>query len=64
VIEIDGASHHFEDIMVNDVKRQEILEGLGLSFLRFTESQARFHLDNVVWEIERWVEALEEEDEK
>ena len=50
--------------MVNDVKRQEILEGLGLSFLRFTESQARFHLDNVVWEIERWVEALEEEDEK
>ncbi len=58
VVEVDGASHHFEEIMVNDVERQKVLEGLGLSFLRFTESQARFDLDNVVWEIDRWVEVF------
>jgi len=62
VIEIDGASHHFEDIMVNDVKRQQILEELGLSFLRFTESQARFDLNNVIWEIDKWVEAFEDDE--
>ena len=62
VIEIDGASHHFEDIMVNDVKRQQILEELGLSFLRFTESQVRFDLDNVIWEIEKWVEDFEDDE--
>ncbi len=60
VIEIDGGSHDFDEIMVKDVERQRILEEMGLSFLRFSESQARFDLDNVVWEIEKWVEVFEE----
>ncbi len=58
VIEIDGGSHDFDEIIVKDVERQRVLEEMGLHFLRFTERQVRFDLDNVVWEIERWVEAF------
>lgn len=34
VIEIDGGSHHFEEIMLKDIERQRILEELGMHFFR------------------------------
>ena len=59
VIEIDGGSHLFSEVSVNDAKRQKILEGMGLTLLRFAEQEVRFEMDNVLWEIERWMEAKE-----
>ncbi len=57
VIEIDGGSHLFPEVNINDAKRQKILEEMGLRLLRFTENKTRFNLDKVIWEIERWIEA-------
>lgn len=61
VIEIDGGSHQFDEIMVKDVKRQAILESLGLHFLRFTEQQVRKDIDQVIWQIEGFIENIEDD---
>jgi very-short-patch-repair endonuclease len=60
VIEIDGGSHHIEDIIVKDAERQAILERMGLHLLRFTEKRVRFELPYVVLDIQRHIEALKE----
>jgi very-short-patch-repair endonuclease len=61
VIEIDGGSHHFDEIMVKDVERQAILEDLGLRFLRLTEMDVRKKMDDVIIRIESLIENLENE---
>jgi len=61
VIEVDGGSHHFEEVMVNDVERQKILEQLGMRFLRFSEMDVRKKMDEVLLAIEKTIENLENE---
>ncbi len=39
VIEIDGSQHYFEENMLKDEFRTEILEGYGLKVIRFTNRQ-------------------------
>ncbi len=38
-IEIDGSIHYLEDVKKNDTIRQQTLENLGISFLRFTNTE-------------------------
>jgi len=52
-IEIDGGSHDFK--IGFDQKRQSELENLGVSFLRFTESDAKNHTHGVLNEIKCWI---------
>ena len=52
-IEIDGRSHDFK-IGYDQVRQQE-LENLGVSFLRFSESDAKNYTQSVLTEIERWI---------
>ncbi|MFP8488526.1 endonuclease domain-containing protein [Gracilimonas sp. Q87] len=52
-IEIDGRSHDFK-IGYDQVRQQE-LENLGISFLRFSESDAKQYTQSVLTEIERWI---------
>ena len=52
-IEIDGRSHDFK-IGYDQVRRQE-LENLGVTFLRFTESDTKKYTQNVLTEIEGWI---------
>jgi very-short-patch-repair endonuclease len=55
VIEIDG-SYHFEDEQkIKDKLRQQILEKMDLSFLRFSEQQIRKDMDIVVKAIEQYI---------
>lgn len=61
VIEIDGGSHHFEDVMVNDVERQRILEDMGIRFIRFSEMDVRKRMEEVLLKIEMFIGNLEEE---
>jgi very-short-patch-repair endonuclease len=55
-IEIDGNSHYHDDQQVKDKIRQEILEGLGVKFLRFDDSDVRKDINWVVNEIYCWIE--------
>ena len=51
VIEIDGGSHDYEEAVVEDGKRQQILEELGVSFLRFSDWEVKNVLAFVLGEI-------------
>jgi very-short-patch-repair endonuclease len=54
-IEIDGGSHDFEEIAVNDEIREIQLKSLGIRFLRFKEFEVRKDIKKVLSEIEKWV---------
>ncbi|MEM7548775.1 MAG: DUF559 domain-containing protein [Bacteroidota bacterium] len=58
VIEIDGESHYHNLTQIKDTSRQKILEGFGLSFLRFDDidikRQMHHVLNTIVQFIERW----------
>lgn len=55
VIEVDGGSHHFDDISISDVERQHILEEKGLRFLRFTEQDVRKNMGDVLSQINQFI---------
>jgi len=52
-IEIDGQSH--DGNFAYDMNRQEILENLGIQFIRFSEKEVMQDLDNVLRCIEAWI---------
>jgi very-short-patch-repair endonuclease len=54
-IEIDGNSHNFEDVIINDEKRQKKLEKLGVHFLRFEDREVRKDMANVLRTVELWI---------
>lgn len=47
-IEIDGNSHHIEEVEINDVFRQEKLELLGVHFIRFEDLQVKKNMNDVI----------------
>ncbi len=47
VIEIDGSQHYTEDGLEKDIFRTEILEGVGLKIIRFTNYQIDTNFDGV-----------------
>ena len=60
VIEVDGGSHFFDDILQKDEIKQRELEKLDLTILRLKENEVRFHRTQVVEAICNQVEQLEE----
>lgn len=52
-IEIDGPSHYGRE--TEDMERQEKLESFGVRFLRFSDDEVYYGIDNVCLEIERWI---------
>src|ERR1700754_5137603 len=45
-IEVDGMYHYHEEVFLKDDIRQQKLEGLGVRFLRFTESEMKNDMQN------------------
>ena len=60
VIEVDGGSHDYEDAVVEDGKRQQILEELGVSFLRFSDWEVKNAMSFVLGEIGYFLDDFEE----
>ena len=60
VIEIDGDSHDNEEAVVEDRKRQQILEELGVSFLRFSDWEVKNAMSFVLGEIGYFLDDFEE----
>lgn len=58
VIEVDGSRHYSEEAQIQDRGRQQILEELGLSFLRFDDLDVKFNkafvLSQIYFFIEDW----------
>ena len=55
VIEVDGGYHEEELQKIKDKERQQVLEEMGLNFLRFTDKEVRKNLDNVLKAIENYI---------
>jgi cyclase len=58
VIEVDGSIHNIPEIKEADVIRQEELEKLGCSILRFTNQQVSEKMEDVLQIINEKIEAL------
>ena len=59
-IEIDGNSHHIEEVAVNDVYRQNRLENLGVHFIRFDDLQVKQNMNDVIRCLMGKIEELKE----
>ena len=55
-IEIDGESHDYDEVSVNDVKRQARLEELGVRFLRFDDVEVKKEMKYVLNTIHDWIQ--------
>lgn len=60
IMEIDGAYHFEEEQKVKDSERQQLLEQMGLRFLRFSEQQIRKDMDIVLKEIGKYISEFEQ----
>ncbi|MDR8391330.1 DUF559 domain-containing protein [Aliifodinibius sp. S!AR15-10] len=54
IIEIDGKASHRHKL-TKDVARQDWLEKLELTVIRFSEKEVRTEMDNVLYAIESWI---------
>lgn len=57
-IEVDGNSHLNSEVQVNDVKRQKLLELLGVNFIRFNDLDVKKNMNDVVRCLEVKIEEL------
>lgn len=55
VIEIDGISHTWEEVAVNDEIRQRTIESLGIQFLRFDDKEIKQNMSFVLNTIHDWI---------
>jgi very-short-patch-repair endonuclease len=60
VVEVDGDYHFEKEQMMDDEKRQKVLEEFQLNFLRFTEAECVKEIDAVLQSIECYIEEWEE----
>ena len=54
-IEVDGSSHDCEASQIQDGYRQSRLESLGVSFLRFQNSEVQHETEAVLSTIRAWI---------
>lgn len=56
VIEVDGITHHFEEVIKKDNIRQKVLETAGFTVIRFTDDEVLNNIDAVYNYLEDWIE--------
>jgi cyclase len=60
IIEIDGSVHDNPEVKFNDIERQQSLEMMGLSVIRFAVDDIRMHLEEVLESIQKQIIILKE----
>lgn len=55
VIEVDGYTHTFEEVIKKDHKKQGYLENLGVTVLRFKDEEVIEDIDSVLKRIEKHI---------
>lgn len=56
IIEVDGITHHWEETIAKDKKKQLDLESLGFTLLRFTDEEVLNDINAVHGFLENWIE--------
>lgn len=62
-IEVDGISHNYEEVFVKDTVRQQKLESLGVRFIRFSEGDVKYRMQDVLRSIEAIIAEIITKDE-
>ena len=57
VIEVDGITHHWEETMLKDKRKETDLEALGFTVLRFTDDEVLNNINLVHEFLNNWIEA-------
>ncbi len=60
VIELDGYTHNFEEVLASDETKQKALENLGLTVMRFADPEVLYDINNVLRTIENYILDREE----
>ncbi len=58
VIEIDGSIHNKEEVKINDATRQKEIEELGITVIRFTNSQVKNNPEIILEQINKKIEEI------
>ena len=56
VVEVDGITHHYEEVIKKDKIRQKTLETAGFTVLRFTDDEVLNNINAVYNYLEDWIE--------
>ena len=59
IIEVDGLSHQFEEVVKADQKREMELIDLGYNILRFNDDEVMNDLPNVIRTLQFWIEGFQ-----
>jgi very-short-patch-repair endonuclease len=59
IIEVDGITHQWDDVIAKDTIRQKNLEQAGFKVIRFSDDEVLKDISNVIREIELSIEQLE-----
>ena len=57
IIEVDGITHHWEETMSKDKKKQADLEAAGFTVLHFTDEDVLTDINSVHGYLENWIES-------
>lgn len=55
-IELDGITHDDEEVYQKDLRKEKRLNELGISVLRFPDSEVYDDVENIIRTIEIWIE--------
>ena len=59
IIEVDGITHHWEETILKDKKKQDDLEAAGFTVLRFKDEEVLNDLNAVHAFLEDWIQKKE-----
>jgi hypothetical protein len=59
IIEVDGITHTWEEVIQKDQVRQTALEKAGFTVLRFTDNDVLKSISSVVETLEDWIDEFE-----
>ena len=62
-IELDGFSHHLPETYQKDLEKEKKLNKLGITVLRFNDSEVIHRIDDVIGIIQLFIENFEEKQE-
>ncbi len=59
VIELDGYSHNFEEVVLKDEEKEKTLNSFGLTVIRFDDNEVMNDIYNVLKTIEGYIQEFE-----
>ena len=59
IIEVDGLTHNWDEIILKDEKRTEELKKIGFTVLRFSDHEVLNNMENVKRALYNWIEDFE-----